>query len=91
MIGLWYRGIPTNKNYIEKASQDALIFILGLNLQFVEVGYSFDFTISNIGPQSGGSHEISITLLLPEINSHKVKRKDKILPCPNYNGFQWNK
>ena len=91
MVGLWYRGIPTNKNYVEKASQDAMIFILGLNLQFIEVGYSYDFTISNIGPQSGGSHEVSVTLLLPEINSNKVKRKDKILPWPNYNGFQWKK
>ncbi|MCK5279644.1 MAG: type IX secretion system membrane protein PorP/SprF [Cyclobacteriaceae bacterium] len=90
MVGLWYRGVPTSKNYSEKFSQDAIIFILGLNLQFVEVGYSFDFTISDIGPQSGGSHEISLTLLLPEIQSNKVKRKDKILPCPNYNGFQWN-
>lgn len=90
MVGLWYRGIPISKNYSEAISQDAVIFILGLNLQFVEVGYSYDFTISDIGPQSGGSHEISLTLLLPEINSNRVKRKDKILPCPNYNGFQWN-
>ena len=89
MAGLWYRGIPLKKNYSEQASRGAVIFILGLNLKFIEVGYSYDFTISNIGPQSGGSHEISITLLLPEINSNKVKRKDKILPCPNYNGFQW--
>ncbi len=89
MVGLWYRGIPTNKNYSEQASQDAVIFILGLNLKYIEVGYSYDFTISDIGPQSGGSHEISITLLLPELNTSKVKRRDKILPCPNYNGFQW--
>lgn len=89
MVGLWYRGIPTNKNYSKQASQDAVIFILGLNLKYIEVGYSYDFTISDIGPQSGGSHEISITLLLPELHPSKVKRKDKILPCPNYNGFQW--
>ncbi len=72
-------------------SQDALIFILGLNLQYVEVGYSYDFTVSDIGPQSGGSHEVSVTLLLPELQSSKVKRRDKILPCPNYNGFKWTK
>jgi len=90
LVGLWYRGMPGSKNYNEKTSQDAMIFILGLNLQFIEVGYSYDFTISNIGPQSGGSHEVSITLLLPELKSNKVKRKDKILPCPNYNGFKWN-
>ena len=89
MVGLWYRGIPTRKNQSEQASQDAVIFILGLNLKFIEVGYSYDFTISSIGPQSGGSHEISVTLLLPELNPNKVKRRDKILPCPNYNGFQW--
>ena len=89
MVGLWYRGIPTRKNYSEQASQDAVIFILGLNLKFIEVGYSYDFTISNIGPQSGGSHEISVTLLLPELNPSRVKRRDKILPCPNYNGFHW--
>ncbi len=91
MVGLWYRGIPASKNYSEKMSQDALIFILGLNLQYVEVGYSYDFTVSDIGPQSGGSHEVSVTLLLPELQSSKVKRRDKILPCPNYNGFKWTK
>lgn len=89
MVGLWYRGMPTNKNYNQQASQDAVIFILGLNLNFIEVGYSYDFTISDIGPQSGGSHEVSVSLLLPNIESNKVKRRDKILPCPNYNGFKW--
>ena len=83
-------GIPLSKNYNEKMSQDAIIFILGLNLKYIEVGYSYDFTISNIGPQSGGSHEVSVSLLLPEWKPNKVKRKDKILPCPNYNGFKWN-
>ena len=89
MAGLWYRGMPTSKNYNEQASQDAVIFILGLNLNFIEVGYSYDFTISDIGPQSGGSHEVSVSLLLPDLNPNKVKRRDKILPCPNYNGFKW--
>jgi type IX secretion system PorP/SprF family membrane protein len=89
MLGLWYRGLPLHKNYNDQASQDAVVFILGLNLKFIEVGYSYDFTISDIGPQSGGSHEISISLLLPDFESNKVKRRDKILPCPNYNGFQW--
>jgi len=89
MAGLWYRGLPTNKNYNDQASQDALVFILGLNLKFIEVGYSYDFTISDIGPQSGGSHEISVSLLLPDLNPNKVKRRDKILPCPNYGGFKW--
>lgn len=89
LIGLWYRGIPLNKNYNQQASMDAIIFILGLNLNFIEVGYSYDFTISDIGPQSGGSHEVSVSLLLPNLEKSKIKKPDKILPCPNYNGFKW--
>lgn len=90
MVGLWYRGLPLTKNYSGQTSRDAIIFILGLNLNYIEVGYSYDFTISSIGPDSGGSHEVSVSLLLPNISSNKVKKKDKILPCPNYNGFKWN-
>lgn len=90
LVGLWYRGLPIKKSTESTSSQDAIIFSLGLNLKYIEVGYSYDFTISNIGPQSGGSHEVSVTLILPGINPYKVKKKDKILPCPNYNGFKWN-
>ncbi len=90
MAGIWYRGNPLNKNYNEQLSQDAVIFVVGLNLKYFEMGYSYDFTVSNIGPQSGGSHEISVTMLLPEPRSSKVKRRDKILPCPNYTGFKWS-
>jgi hypothetical protein len=82
--------LPLTKNYSGQPSRDAIIFILGLNLNYIEVGYSYDFTISSIGPDSGGSHEVSVSLLLPNISSNKVKKKDKILPCPNYNGFKWN-
>ncbi len=89
LFGLWYRGIPLNKNYNQQASQDAIIFILGLNLNFIEISYSYDFTISDIGPQSGGSHEVSVSVLLPNLEKNKAKKPDKILPCPNYNGFKW--
>lgn len=84
MFGLWYRGLPLDKNFSGKANQDALIFLLGLNLKFLEVGYSYDLSISEISANSGGSHEISIVYQFDGLNPRKVKRKDKYLPCPNY-------
>ncbi len=89
LIGLWYRGTPLMKNVQNRVNHDAAIFILGLNLKYLEVGYSYDFTLSQMGPDSGGAHEISVVLFLSGINPHRVPRKDKILPCPNYTGFHW--
>jgi type IX secretion system PorP/SprF family membrane protein len=91
LIGLWYRGVPIEKNFKEEINHDAVIFIVGMNLKFLEVAYSYDFTISEIGPNSGGSHEISIMMLLRGINPNKVPKKDKFLPCPADTGFQWRK
>ena len=88
LVGLWYRGVPLQKNYNSKANQDAIIVMLGLNLKYLEVGYSYDLSISEIAGNSGGSHEISIVYRFEGLNPHKVKRKDKFLPCPNYPHFK---
>ncbi len=88
LIGLWYRGLPLQKNFNDKANQDAIIFMLGLNLKYLEVGYSYDMSISGISGNSGGSHEISIVYKFDGINPNKVRRKDKFLPCPNYPHFK---
>lgn len=88
LVGLWYRGIPIQKNYSGKVNQDALIFMLGLNLKGLEIGYSYDLSISEMSGQSGGSHEISIVYQFQGLNPRKVRRKDKFLPCPNYPHFK---
>ena len=89
LVGLWYRGIPLMKTEYEKFSQDAIIFIIGLNLKYLEVNYSYDITISHIGPDTGGSHEISILLPLKNLDLTRGKKYDKFLPCPNDSGFEW--
>ena len=89
LFGLYYRGTPFHRSDQGYYNHDAVIFLLGMNLKYLEVGYSYDLTISRIGPSSGGSHEISVMFLMQNINPNKVSRKDKILPCPNYTGFQW--
>jgi type IX secretion system PorP/SprF family membrane protein len=89
MVGLWYRGVPFASNFKEQAGHDAAIFMVGLNLKYFEAAYSYDFTISEIGPNSGGSHELSIIMVLRGLRRNKVDRKDKFLPCPADTGFQW--
>ncbi|HBH25415.1 MAG TPA: hypothetical protein DDY13_18610 [Cytophagales bacterium] len=86
MVGLWYRGL-FNRSANGTPNRDALIFMLGMNLKYLEIGYSYDFTISEIGPSSGGAHELSVKLEFDGWRTKKVKRKDKFLPCPNFTGF----
>jgi type IX secretion system PorP/SprF family membrane protein len=54
--GLWMRHTFTNG--------DALVFHLGGRYEQFRLGYSYDFTISRLYGVSGGSHEISFSVLL---------------------------
>lgn len=85
MIGLWYRGIPIQQNVRDNINQDALVLILGFQFEKLELGYSYDFTVSELGPISGGTHEVSVKYKLA-IQAHaKSKRKERYIPCPTFN------
>jgi type IX secretion system PorP/SprF family membrane protein len=92
-IGVWYRGKPFQKNVINLVEQDALILFMGLYLKNLTIGYSYDFTISEMQTASGGAHEISLIYEFVAKNvSRKAKKKGGIIPCPSFNskpGF-WN-
>lgn len=92
-VGVWYRGKPFEKSVISTPTQDAVILALGMYFKNFTIGYSYDFTISELGTASGGAHEISI---IYEFSSkpagRSVKKKYKLIPCPTFNskeGF-WN-
>jgi len=84
MIGLWYRGIPVQQEARDNISQDALVLIFGMQFDNLELGYSYDFTISNLGTASGGAHEVSVKYSLDIAFRSKVKHKDKFIPCPTF-------
>ncbi|MDH5366159.1 MAG: type IX secretion system membrane protein PorP/SprF [Cyclobacteriaceae bacterium] len=84
IVGLWYRGIPLQQNVKDNISQDAIALILGMRLDFIDVGYSYDFTISELGPTVGGAHEISISYTFDVKTKKRMKRKDKFIPCPTF-------
>lgn len=84
VFGLWYRGLPY-KPVEQQSNRDAIVLMVGMNLPTgLNIGYSFDYTVSQLGIQSGGAHEISISYLIPSSNQGKPRSRDTILPCPKF-------
>lgn len=71
--GLWWRQNFNNP--------DALNLILGINLKNIKIGASFDLTISQLGPQTGGAQEISISYRIPCAPKAKTF---KTINCPTF-------
>lgn len=84
-IGLWYRGIPLKQNVMDHMSRDAVVVILGFQFEKVEVAYSYDFTVSELGPISGGTHEVSLRYKLAMSVQAKARKREKFIPCPTFN------
>lgn len=92
-VGIWYRGKPWQQTVAGSVTQDAAIVQLGLYMRNLTIGYSYDFTTSELQTTSGGAHEIA---LIYEFTSkpvqRSVKKKYRLIPCPTFNskeGF-WN-
>lgn len=85
MIGFWYRGIPVQQNVKDNVSQDAMVLILGMRFDKMEIGYSYDFTVSELGTVSGGAHEVSLQYTFRASLRSKVKKPEKFIPCPTFN------
>jgi len=80
IFGLWYRGIPL----MTSQAGDAIIGLIGLKTSTVHIGYSYDFTISNLISSTGGAHELS---LIYEFNNLSVGQRNKrirAIPCPEF-------
>ena len=84
VFGLWYRGLPY-KPVEQQSNRDAIVMMVGVNLlSGLNIGYSFDYTVSQLGIQSGGAHELSLSWTLPNQHQGKPSRRDTILPCPKF-------
>jgi type IX secretion system PorP/SprF family membrane protein len=85
VVGLWYRGIPIRQNVNDHISQDALVVILGFQLEKIELTYSYDVTVSELGPTSGGAHELALKFKLDMAANVKTRKKERFIPCPTFN------
>ena len=83
-VGVWYRGLPLFKAYKPGYSNhDAVAFLIGGSYKQVNIGYSYDITISKLTMISGGSHEISLNYQFSNPKKPK-KHRTKIVPCPKF-------
>ncbi len=66
--GLGYRS--------SKAQPESLIFLVGYNYNdMINIGYSYDFTLSKLSAYSNGSHEIMVGFKFNDIRQSRSKRK----------------
>jgi len=66
--GLAYRHAGRNS--------DALITSIGFRQGMYRIGYSFDYTVSQLGIQSGGAHELAFQLRLDALKSEEKSYND---------------
>ena len=80
IFGIWYRGIP----FVTSQAGDAIIGLIGIKTSQLHIGYSYDFTISNLIGSSGGAHEISLVYEFNNLSIGQLKNRIKAIPCPEF-------
>ena len=80
IFGLWYRGIP----FVTSQAGDAIIGLIGIKTSQFHLGYSYDFTISNLISSTAGAHELSIIYEFTSFSLNSNKRRIRAIPCPEF-------
>jgi type IX secretion system PorP/SprF family membrane protein len=80
ILGLWYRGIP----FATSQAGDAVIGLVGIKTNQLHIGYSYDFTISNLIGSSGGAHEVSLVYEFNTLTIGQLKKRIRAIPCPEF-------
>lgn len=90
VIGTWYRGVPFKK-LGETVNNESLVLSIGFlklgggkSKDALNIGYSYDYTISKLGPQSGGAHEFSLVYTWSTRDPRKPPKDKLIIPCPDF-------
>lgn len=76
VAGLWFRGLLFGTSY-----RDAFIATVGIQTDVVRFGYSYDVTISELTPSTGGSHEVSLGI---NFECRQKKKKFRTIACPSF-------
>lgn len=82
LVGLWYRGIPF-KTYDAIQNNESAVIMAGVKYHNIVFAYSYDITVSRLSKaNTGGSHEINITIYFDK--KKEKMRPMKRLPCPDF-------
>lgn len=80
-VGVWYRGLPLGNEVKSSINQDAIVALVAYDLGPFRVGYSYDITISGLGWQTAGAHEISIIFEFNQRLSLRAAGSRPAVPC----------
>lgn len=80
-LGVWYRGIPI-RSVNDINNNESIVFSVGLSKGGLNIGYSFDYTLSALGIQSGGAHEVSLSYQFFMGDPRKPPKSMREIPCP---------
>ncbi len=87
ILGTWYRGIPF-KTVNGLSNNESIVMLIGLTKRgktdVLNLGYSYDYTLSKLGIASGGAHEISIVYSWSTRNPRKPPKDKLVIPCPEF-------
>ncbi len=67
--GVWYRF------------DDSFIALVGIQTDVIRFGYSYDVTVSQLTPSSGGSHELTMTI---QFDCKPQRTKFRTINCPSF-------
>jgi len=85
-FGFTYRGFPLSGLETVDGTRfpqnEALVFSFGITTNNMNIGYSYDYTISELGPASGGAHEFSLSYLFQFGKPRRAPRDRWKIPCP---------
>ena len=76
VFGVWYRQT------IAFNQPESLTFLVGIRLNSMRIGYSYDISLSRLRGVSGGSHEVSMAYLLP-CRRPRAPRV-RMISCPGF-------
>jgi len=82
VIGLWYRGIPVGPEGL--GNNESIVTLIGFTANKFNLGYSYDITISGLGSESGGAHEISLVYEFFSGDPRKPSYDSRRVPCPKF-------
>ncbi len=81
-IGVWYRGVPfITKSNGSSINQDAIIALLAYDYGPFKVAYSYDVSISGLGWNAEGAHELSLIFEFNQRGNLRLNGKRPALPC----------
>ncbi|TAJ04400.1 type IX secretion system membrane protein PorP/SprF [Marinilabiliaceae bacterium JC017] len=80
-VGVWYRGLPFGNDVPGSVNQDAIVALVAYNFGPFRMGYSYDITISGLGWQTAGAHELSVIFEFNQRGNLRLGGRRPAVPC----------